>query len=259
MKDTSIIIQGPLHENSISNIDIYKKYGDIIFVSWSDEYNKNLSLIQEIKKSGAFLLLLERPRWLRENRQNIALQCYSTSSGLLLSDKKYSIKLRSDEQYTNLDPLIQKMYSSDKIITSNIFFRKHNEYPLHISDHMIAGKTRILSSIFQNCVTFCSNATRWISQHKTVIKNFTHSFVAEQLITASSISVLHTDTNNPVDYLDKTSCYNYLINNFDIINIEDLGEFIVSYSRNGERYFSTSLKTFTDKKTDVIYSIEEYI
>lgn len=259
--DISIIIQGPLHEHSISNIDTYKKYGSVIFVAWAKDFVNSIELISQIKKSNAFLLLLPDPIF-NENRQNIAYQANSTLDGIKICDSEYIIKLRSDEKYSNLDNLITKMINSDKIITSNIFFRKYHNYPWHISDHIIAGKKDILFSIFNQCCIYCRNKKQWIQQYNhidvKIINIPRFNLVPEQIITLSSIPVL-SKTNETLDWTNKNHCIEYMKNNFDIINISKLSPFIVSYSYQSVRYYQNNINKILNYHTDIIESMDEYI
>lgn len=252
----SIIIQGPLNENSISNIDIYKKYGEVIFVSWAQEFEQSIQLIQKIKDNNIFLLLLPHPRF-TENSQNIALQVNSVLSGLKIANNDYVIKLRSDEKYSNLDALIEKLENSNKIITSNIFFRKYRVYPWHISDHIIAGHKIKLLPIFQNCAEFCLNKRQWYLKNKNIL-NVNRHLVAEQIITLCSIPVLN-NTEQVVLWDNEDYCKSFMKNNFDIINVNELGEFIVSYTINGKRNYRNKIKDFINPNTDIVYSMNEYI
>lgn len=262
MNDLTILIQGPIHEHSISNIDTYKKYGEVIFVSWSDEILTKLHLIEEIKSKKIFLLLLNKPKY-NIRKQNIDLQVFSTYYGLLLAKNNYIIKFRSDEYYTNLDPLIKKINNTDKnkIITSNIFFRKHNVYPMHISDHIICGTKSNLTQIFLNCNQYCMDRSSWKYKNEKFINNIPrHELVAEQIITLCSIPVLiNNTTNNKFNYSSKEECINYIKNYFDIIDIQKLGNFIVSYTLNNCRFYQKTLTSFSNKDTDILYSIEEYV
>lgn len=81
--------------------------------------------------------------------QNKNLQIQSTNTGLSLVTTKYVIKLRGDEEYSNLEHAIKILLKNDdKILTSPVFFRKWNTYPYHISDHILIGKTLNINKMF---------------------------------------------------------------------------------------------------------------
>jgi hypothetical protein len=78
------------------------------------------------------------------------LQVHSTLIGLENVKTKYVLKLRGDEQYSNLQHAMQLLTKNDdKILTSPIFFRKWEVIKYHISDHLIIGKTENLLKMFK--------------------------------------------------------------------------------------------------------------
>jgi hypothetical protein len=71
-----------------------------------------------------------------------------------LVDTEYAIKLRSDEYYTDLMPIVEKFLEDDeKLVSNNVFFRK--TYAFHPSDHLYIGKTKHLISALGKCLKEC--------------------------------------------------------------------------------------------------------
>lgn len=81
--------------------------------------------------------------------QNLAYQVKSTASGLEHVKTPYCIKMRGDEYYSNLEHIMKAVVSSpDKLWVLPVFFRHTSYIKYHISDHLIAGTTANLKSMF---------------------------------------------------------------------------------------------------------------
>ena len=158
-----IIIQGPLHERSIKTIPAYKKYGEVVVSCWDTD---DLSLLKKYKNDITLIVnkYSEVPHsrlrsFGRHGPNPWIYQCYSTLKGLEATKAHFSIKLRSDESYPNLDEMINRLnfwYHKEnliyKVITSDIYFRFDAQEKFHPSDHIIAGRTRMLREGFKNAV-----------------------------------------------------------------------------------------------------------
>jgi hypothetical protein len=158
----SIIIQGPLHHRSISTIPDYLKQGEVIVSCWETD---NLSLLDEYKNDVKIVVNKYSDTtncWKQGGSQAPWIyQHHTTLNGLLLAKNHFSIKIRSDEAYPTLTPLINKLIFQNenrcpktgnfenKFITSNIYFRFDREAKFHPSDHIVAGKTRRMREVFE--------------------------------------------------------------------------------------------------------------
>lgn len=265
MSDITILIQGPLHETSVSNIEIYKRYGDVIYITWADGCTvDNLDLINTIHSNCIKFVSLPKDILNNSihNKQNIFYQAYSTYYGCVLSATKNIIKVRSDEKYTNLDALITKINNQpNKIISSNIFFRKYSFFPYHISDHIIAGDTINITNLFLNVVKSCCNINYLSNTLKNNIINIPriNRLAAEQIITLNTFNFFYNNSHR-VSYTDKNFCIEYMRKNFDIIDIRNLGDFIVTYKdMSNTRRITSDFNFFTNYNTDIIQSMDEYV
>lgn len=166
----SIIIQGPLNYRSIKTIPNYLKYGEVVVSCWDnddismlDEYKNDIKIVvNKYSKLKGYLLSTNR------RARPYILQNYTTLNGLKASSGYLSIKVRSDESYPILDPLISmlklnrdscdpntKISNWFKIVTSNIYFRYDKECKFHPSDHIISGSRTRLISVFDNALSKC--------------------------------------------------------------------------------------------------------
>ena len=171
-RTVSIIIQGPLNARSIKTIDSYLTYGEVIVSCWNtddisalDEYKDKIKIVinryEEVEGGGRFSPGSQAP-W--------AYQNYTTLNGLLQANGYFSIKVRSDESYPDLQPLVDKLvkihheqknpktggYDWHKIITSNIYFRRDRENKHHPSDHIVAGWTSRMIDVYEKALKLSS-------------------------------------------------------------------------------------------------------
>lgn len=124
--------------------------------------------------------------------------------------------MRADEYYYRLDKIILKIKeNSDKIITSNIFFRKEKMYKYHISDHIIGGETENIRKMFNNTKTFL--------EEKRTPKYITNS-IPEQWLTMCYLLSIYTERD-----IKNLNSKELMIKHFDIIRLQEFEDFIISY------------------------------
>lgn len=233
----SIVIQGPLNRISIDNIVNYNKFGKVIVSCWSSD---DLSLLQNV----------ECPFWLVYNpvldwnkiynKQNVAKQAISTYNGMQLADSEFVVKVRSDESYSDLSKLIDKLEKTpNKLITNNIFFKPDHIYKFHPSDHLVAGRTALMNMVYR---LLCQYVT---VKYETATINSSGRIelpdcrgkmweaVAEQLLAACAIEILGIKV-----LLEKSKEITKRV--FDMIHISELGDVIWTANYLGQKYCGTS-------------------
>ena len=165
----SIVIQGPLNNRSIKTIPRYLKYGEVIVSCWNtdnirllDPYINKIKVVinnySDVKKYPS------RPG----SQAPWIYQHHTTLNGIKVSSSHSIIKVRSDESFPVLDPIIRKLkenrdkinkntnyYDWHKIITSNIYFRYDREKKFHPSDHIVAGQRNRMLAIFERAERLC--------------------------------------------------------------------------------------------------------
>lgn len=151
IENAALLIAGPFHENTIKMIDLYKEKFKIIISTYENSDDKlqqfeNDLNVTIVKKSLPSVKDLH-------NSQNIYFQCFSVLNGLEVCDKEYVVKLRSDEYYSNIDKLIEKL-PADKISTSNVFIRDVSYKPFHLSDHMIVGGVEMIRNTYKDLKSY---------------------------------------------------------------------------------------------------------
>lgn len=224
-REVSIIIQGPLNERSISTIPKYLEQGEVIVSCWDDN---DLSLLKEHENDVK--IVVNKYSDLGNYHKNPGAQApwiyqhHTTLNGLLKAENHFSIKVRSDESYPDLKPLIDKLiYQNEnrdeqtgeyenKIITSNIYFRFDREAKFHPSDHIVAGKTRRMIDCFEKA--------KLLSSRKG------HDRFPEQLLCRAIIESKWDKKNIKFHNLDSERSIEQMKEHFDIINIACLPQHI---------------------------------
>jgi hypothetical protein len=194
-EEFSFIIQGiPTSITDITrNICFY--YGNPIDASWNQE---DLSRVRSEVLTKRYI-----------NNQNIYFQTVGTLNGLRKSTTKYVVKIRSDEWYHNLYPILQQCKETpDKIITNNVFARKISRFPFHMSDHIIAGTKENMFQLFE---TSKNNLERKILDGKCAEQHF-----AQGYLRSKGINILPIQRS---EILDLTKKY------FHIVSIRKMGAY----------------------------------
>lgn len=148
----SLIIQGPLNEVSLNNLDKYLDYlGEVIVSHWKVDKKDLVEQLSTIK--GDNLKVVPNTAFIPHttfNCFNTWYHCYSTLMGLTSATKEYSIKVRSDNFIGNLVPLMEAIERSpNKYICSNLYFRPDRCQKYCPSDQVIGSNTKDLTKTFE--------------------------------------------------------------------------------------------------------------
>ena len=256
--EVSIIIHGPLDVHTILSIYQYHTKYNIIIVGPKPSNSYVFDILNSIAQSDEFnVSMITYGDILKDhydNKQNKYYQFYSLDCALKLCNTEYVIKLRSDEFYSNLDLFVHSIKNNkSKIITNDVFFRKCSFLKFHPSDHLIGGKTEILSKIYSMARKYCESIED-IKDNLLVQKEKLNpaELVSEQILGISTISqILEEDIISaltPIEIMKQV---------FDIVKSENLGNFLVSSNSVGvgEKW---SNKNYYKPLTDVD-DINEYI
>ena len=184
MENVTIIIQGRLVQDCY---DFWiKNYKDckVIISTWVDTEIKFTNLPENYN-------VILSPYPYDFGAQNLNLQIISTLTALESVTTKYVIKIRGDEYYSNLQYIRNSiLVEPNKIHTSSIFFRAWQYAEYHISDHIIAGTTENLLTMFRetkhNFDTGKVNVSKWKKDGKLFKWITTHA--PEERITKSYLT-----------------------------------------------------------------------
>jgi len=140
----TIVIQGKVEKECYDfYVENYKEF-PVIISTWEGTISS--LKIENIPKN---FTIIENKFPEKNGYQNFNLQVDSTLAGLELVSTEYVIKMRGDEYYSNIPHLLEKVKEFPELIhTSPVFFRRWKDYKLHISDHLIVGKTEYIKNMF---------------------------------------------------------------------------------------------------------------
>lgn len=149
----TVLVQGRLHPHSLECLDVYREVGDVVISHYDDD---DLSLLEG--RNLKHVTLASSP-FIEDvtayNRGNCYYQVMSTMAGLYCVNTPYVIKVRSDEKYRTLKPVVESVLSSPHALTcTDIYLFPYAFQPLHPSDHLMAGTYGNLARTFQraSCV-----------------------------------------------------------------------------------------------------------
>lgn len=206
MKNVTIIVQGLITQESYNFYIQTYPYNPIVISTWTN-HTLDLSYIPHNVK-----FVTTNPP-LKSGPQRMNYQFTSTLNGLMLSDTGYSIKVRGDEYYSNLNSLVNSLQSHpNKIYCSPIWFRHFNQWKFHISDHIIAGTTDNLKTMFNS-----SKIGFDMMSIKHMVNGEMKLFYEPEMHLTNAY--LREKYQNEFDSNDGIQM---MVDNFEIINLENL-------------------------------------
>lgn len=143
----SIIVQGPLHKHSLSRLQKYRKYGEVIVSHWEDDtLDPNDFDIEGV----TFVKSNREHADTTFNCFNTWYHCYSTLQGLRVAQTPYAIKVRSDNFYGNLQPLLEQVLENPKKFNcGNLYFRPDAVQKFCPCDQIIGMETQLMLKTFE--------------------------------------------------------------------------------------------------------------
>lgn len=188
------------------------------------------------------------------NNQNRYFQFKSTLEGLKQISAEYTIKVRSDEYYSNLTPAVQKFLANpEKILTNNVFFRKTQYMPYHPSDHLIIAKTELLKKVYEKCISECEKDSEILEQG--YFNQIPKRVVPEQQFAINAIKILEKPRFKvPTKIKDIDKMRALTKKHFEIVNSSLLGKYFITSKKHGK--FDNNMN-FLLPEIDVINSLEE--
>jgi hypothetical protein len=217
-------------------LDLYHNNYKII-ISYTKNFDYD-NIIKHINDNNyQDILILENENFISndiDNFQNIYYHCLNVYNALSFVTTQYVFKLRSDEFFYDLNVFFEYILSNNKItkiIVSDIFFRKSNCIPYHISDHYMFCDINIFKKAFYKLKQILEKKDPFVyNLFNQNIKN------AEQKITISILLIFEENIDFSIDNS------NLLLNKyFEIYKATNFKKFNYSYDRqicDNYRYFN---------------------
>lgn len=135
--------------------------------------------------------------------------------------RKYVIKVKPDEHFFDMNPIITYLQSNDKMVFTNIFTPKVSQLKYSLCDHVIAGKHEQLMMMFANAHGILNNR---VSEMR---KKLRIEYTPEQILIVGYLK-------NRLDCFgskDEKVVKDTMVNNFHIIPIDELGSYRIPCGR----------------------------
>jgi hypothetical protein len=254
----TVIIQGPLHPNSLIAIRTLSRDFNIVISTWKTNTRdeKNLDLLLERGDHVTVVSHSLESLAFKNNDSNRFYQFYTTYKGALLVETEFCIKMRADEYYTNLVPLAEALLKEpDKLICNDVFVRNPDSIEIesfhcHPSDHLYGAKTETLVKAMKLSLDECKDKKLEELDIKYAdLKNRTYRIVPEQHLFANFILAKDPEYNFQSKAKDKDEKLKLLLKeNCEIVPCSELGFYSVSYM---EKYSFYPKEEFFDPRKDL--------
>jgi hypothetical protein len=266
LSDFTILIQGPIHKHGLYAIRNYRQYGPVVISAYlkdEDQIRQYLRLNCQGDKD-VFAIFEDDNISGFANFANQGKQAITTYNGLTCCKTDFVIKVRSEEQYTNLKPIIDSVKRYPLSWTShNIWFKKVEKEWLHPGDHLIAGNTCLLREAFKKVKDWAyslgDNQQQWLGGQIGINNCPTrdNKLFPENIFFVAFLMAKYHNTFE--QYLQLTPPRQIMIENSALVNINDLSPYIWSFiNLEGIREFlTTSDVAFNWPDSPAIQSMEE--
>ncbi len=260
-EDFTLIIQGPIHRNMITMAMLHPHINTIIS-TWDNPNWTHPTIgeyLEPIRRSN-LQIIINRPIKQEKldrayNKQNRYLQFFTTQKALMWTQTKYTIKARSDEYYSDLNPIMHTLLLDDnKLVTNDVFFRRVEYLRYHPSDHLMCCKTEkfkdLISRLMYDC-QFNQDALKYAP-----FNQFDFFIFVEQQIGMKWVEMHEKVDQYPYKFAsDHQEVKDLMIKHFDIVNNSMLGDFFVV--ANSEKRTYINQYSYFDPAKDIQTSLEE--
>lgn len=237
----TLVIQGSLHIYTARMCNYHKNLNTVVS-TWKSSIDPE-EFLKDCLRPNLTIVVNDLPDITGiNNNANRYYQFMSSLYGMQAVKTKFAIKARSDEYYSNLDPLIAaSIESPEKIVTNDVFFRKTKAYPYHPSDHLMVGKTEYMTTMFSDCANKC--------------KNQIFPGVPEQQMGMMFIARRENENDSHADLPQGPNNHQkiteLMVKHFDVVSTSELGEFVVMYNGLNSHWRNTG---YIDRQTDAYTS-----
>lgn len=155
-KQISVVIQGPIDDRTYEAIDCYQDYGQVILSTWST--GEDFTHLYKGSLSSSYDVVTSRyPQNMAKikNQGAIFYIALTTYNGSINANLPYTLKVRTDELYPNLNSMLENLIRyPEKIHTTDNGFWKH--HPYCFSGHIFLAQTHIIQNSMRFILDYCS-------------------------------------------------------------------------------------------------------
>lgn len=136
--------------------------------------------------------------------------------------KKIIIKSKTNEHITDLQPMIAYLQSNNKIVTTNVEFRKTATRKFSMSDHIVAGKYETMLKMYSNAKEILKNKVCEMR------KKLRLDYTPEQILTVGYLK-------DKMDFMASANDSDYvqtlMKQSFQVYPIEEVGNFFFPFGK----------------------------
>ncbi len=226
-----LILQGPLNETSLKNIDnVAGKFENIILSYWSEN---------DIVPGGFYesqnVIETSRPTPDREKTSGVIkdstfyFSVTSTLEGLRRCKSQYVVKTRSDEKFTDFS-LLKELFLKDdeRFVFGNIFAKSWAKSAYHIGDHIFVAKTEHLLKGYEFLYEAYTTG-KHLFEHSWLMQGYPSYQTAESILAKSFLYAKGIE-------LSTWHSKETLLQNFEVIDINLLGDYIARWNHSNVTY-----------------------
>lgn len=146
MENVTLLLQGHVKQEILDFFLQYYPKLNMVLSTWFEHVSLEFPDPSELPPN---FKLVQSKQPVNEKGYSIFYQLVSTVNGLKHVDTKYVIKIRGDEFVSNIQYILDCVENDPEVLyTSPVFFKKWNDTTYHISDHLIAGTTENVRTMF---------------------------------------------------------------------------------------------------------------
>lgn len=234
----NILIAGPVYDAEwvTKNVEYYMNQGFYVTISTWDGWEADKLTIPHVISSMNHIngekIYGFHPLKGKESESSLYYQakCVENAFDADIQPTDFTIKLRTDEFYSDLSPIVNKLLENpNQIVTNNVFLKDQKEVPFSISDHIIGMSTENMEKTFRNLCFFFDTYRNLINPlifPKGVMSKSGKkaNYVRPEII----ISKMFLQSIGIVTPLDDTQAVTIMRDYFTGVDIAHMGEYFIS-------------------------------
>ena len=243
----NILIAGPVYDAEwvTKNTEYYMNQGFYVTLSTWDGWEADKLRIPHAKSSMVHIngekIYGYHPKDDNEIESSLYYQCKSVenalNSGMEMTD--YCIKLRTDEFYSDLSPIVNKLLENpNHIVTNNVYLRDQHHIPFSISDHVIGMSMQNMENTFRSLCFFLDTFRNLINPSifpKGIVnrEGLTANYVRPEQV----ISRMFLQNSGVITPMNDASAESIMQDYASFVDVREMGEYFISSSKR-DVYFS---------------------